>query len=255
MNQILANKTILLTRKIEDSPKEFLMMQLYGAKVIAFPAIKVECLECKEELAQLADIDFINFSSVNGVKCFLKNLGNNERLISSNTKVVAVGEKTADACKENGILPEVLPDSFSAKGLLKLYSEMNVAGKKILLPSSTKGRKELPEGLQKLGAKIIQIPVYSTEANETENLSAEIEKLKTGVDLFAFTSPSNFKGFLKINSITNPEKYFADSIVAAIGETTKSAISEFNVDVKIMPDIFTVDKLVQAIVRYFENQE
>lgn len=255
MNKFLANKTILLTRNIKDSAKEFLMLQLCGAKVIAFPAITIECINCKKKLEQHTEIDFINFSSANGVKCFLKNIENNEKIISSNTKVVAVGEKTADACKEKGLIPEILPNSFSAKGLLKLYSEMNIANKKILLLSSTQGRKELYEGLQKLGAKVIQIPIYSTKTTAPEKLADEIIKLEKNVDLYAFTSPSNFKGFLEINSIINPEKYFADSIVAAIGETTKNCIMDFNVNVKIMPKKFTINELTKAIINYYENQE
>lgn len=256
MKKLLLNKKILLTRKFEESEKEFLLLKYFGAEIICFPAISVTHINNSEKLEKYLynGIDIINFSSVNSVKHFFKNLGNNKQSISSNIKVFAVGAKTAEACKAEGLIPETLPENYSAKGLLKLYATENITEKKILIPASTKARKELPEGLKKLGAKIIQLPVYSVETTAAAKLKDEIKNLENGVDLFAFTSPSNFQGFLEINSINDPVKYFTGSVIAAIGKTTKKAINDFNLNVEITPEKYTVTDLVSAIIDFYDQK-
>ena len=53
--------------------------------------------------------------------------------------------------------------------------------------------------------------------------------------------------------IENPKNYFKDFIVAAIGKTTETAIKEFDVNVNIVPKIFTMESLAEEIISYFEK--
>ena len=75
------------------------------------------------------------------------------------------------------------------------------------------------------------------------------------IDLFIFTSPSTFENFLQIADIKNPFQYFGRFDVAAIGPTTKEAIEAKKVKVKIMPDEFTINGLINKIVDYYSNHK
>jgi uroporphyrinogen III methyltransferase/synthase len=56
---------------------------------------------------------------------------------------------------------------------------------------------------------------------------------------------------LKIVNIRNPEQYFGRLDVAAIGPTTKEAIEAKKVKVKILPDEYTIEGLINKIVEYY----
>lgn len=257
MKKILKNKSILLTRSFDELKNESSLLKSFGANVICFPAIKIDYLENSEKIRNVLknEIDVIIFSSVNSVKYFLQNIGNNKSLVPSNTKIYAVGEQTAKYCKNENLIPEALPKNFSAKGLLELFKGSSFDNIKILFPCSIKARSELPEGLKKLGAEVFQIPVYMVKTNTKNNLTNELKLLENKVDVFGFTSPSNFAGFIEVNKIVDPKKYFSNSLVAAIGKTTEKAINNFNVDVDIIPDKYTINDLALAIINYFDQEE
>lgn len=254
MSKSLEDIKILLTRKKEDSVEEIEYLKSFGAEVICFPAIKTSLIDNKDLLKKhLAEgVDIINFSSANAVKYFLENLGNDILSFSSNFKIFAVGEKTAEYCRIQNLMCDKLPEKFSAAGLIELYQNYNVNGKTVLIPCSSKARTELPDGLKELGANVLQIPVYGIDDTPLEEVEKLIEKVNRGIDVFAFTSPSNFKSFLRINSIENPIIFFDKKTIAAIGTTTKSAIEKYNLEIKIIPEKFTVFDLVKAIKNYFD---
>ena len=256
MKKILENKTILITRNFEESEKEILLLKTNGAEVICFPANKIEKINNSEKIKSvLKKTDYINFSSVNAVKFFLENINYDISLIPQNVKFVAVGEKTKEYCISENLTPVEIPEKFSTEGLLEFYKKKNVNGKSFLLPSSSKARSELSDGLQNLGAEVFHIPVYETLKNNSDELISEIEKVSSGkIDLFGFTSPSNFYNFLELNNILEPQNFFNNKIISVIGDTTEKAISKKNVSVDLKPDKFTVHEMVKQIIKFYENR-
>ena len=256
----LKDKTIVITRTVDQSYESSKIFIRLGADVIVFPTLEIvppsSWQPFDEILTGKDNIDYLIFTSAHAVSMFKKRcdeLSLTINFTSGMLKVVAVGSKTANVCKELGIPVHIIPQKFSGEGVVDELSKYDLKDKVVFIPRSAIGREALPNGLKELGAIIKTAPVYNVALPAFDNLKAPVEKLnKSKPDLFIFTSPSTFENFLQILSITDPAKYFNGCRIAVIGPTTKSAIEERKVKVDIMPDEFTIDGLAKTIVDYYK---
>jgi len=257
----LKGKTIVITRTIEQSQESAAALTNLGANVIIVPTLEIvppsDWSKFDSVVSHPERIDFIIFTSVHAVQMFSKRCQEIGAIINYNRiKVVAVGNKTSSYCHKNNISVNIVPDKFSAEGVIELLSKYNLKNKVVFIPRSAIGREELPLGLKDLGAIIKSVPVYNVAIPSGENVRASLQQLdSTKVDLFIFTSPSTFENFLQIADVKNPFQYFSRFNVAAIGPTTKEAIESKKVKVNILPDEFTINGLTKKIVEYYSNNK
>jgi uroporphyrinogen III methyltransferase/synthase len=257
----LKGKTIVITRTIEQSKESAAALTSLGANVIIIPTLEIvppsDWSKFDSVVAHPEKIDFIIFTSVHSVEMFLKRCREIGTIINYNrTKVVAVGSKTAAFCHKSNINVNIIPDKFSAEGVIETLSRYNLKNKVVFIPRSAIGREELPLGLKDLGAIIKSVPVYNVAIPSGDNVMASLQQLdSTKVDLFIFTSPSTFENFLQIANVKNPFQYFSRFNVAAIGPTTKEAIESKKVKVNILPDEFTINGLTKKIIEYYSNHK
>ena len=255
----LKNKTIVVTRTVEQSKESASALTRFGANVIVFPTLEIvppASWDGFDSLVSNQDkIDFIIFTSAHAVEMF--HLRCSELNIDVNfgkIKVVAVGNKTSAICNRFNIPVNIIPEKFSAEGVIEKLSEFNLKDKIVFIPRSAIGREELPLGLKELGAVIKSVPVYNVSLPTKEHIKSNLEMLnKSNPDLFIFTSPSTFENFLQILNIVNPVGYFNNYDVAAIGPTTKATIENRRVKVNIMPDEYTTDGLIKKIIDYYNS--
>lgn len=257
----LKGKTIVITRTIEQSRESASALTSLGANVIIVPTLEIvppsDWSKFDSVVAHPEKIDYIIFTSVHSVEMFSKRCRELGAIINYNqTKVVAVGNKTSSYCHKNNINVNIIPDKFSAEGVIEALSKYNLKNKFVFIPRSAIGREELPMGLKELGAIIKSVPVYNVAIPSGDNVKRSLQQLdSTKVDLFVFTSPSTFENFLQIANVKNPFQYFGRFDVAAIGPTTKEAIESKKVKVKILPDEFTINGLTKKIVEYYSNHK
>lgn len=257
----LKNKTIVLTRAIEQSKESAAIFSELGADVIVFPTLEIVPPNNWDKFDELIlssqKIDFIVFTSVHAVTMFIKRCNElNKQFDFKKTKVVAVGNKTKSVCEENEIKVDIVPKKFSGEGVVEELSKSDLKDKLVFIPRSAIGREDLPKGLEELGAKIITVPVYNVSLPSKESVQKNIEQLNSKKpDVFIFTSPSTFENFLLIMNINNPVSYFKNYDVAAIGPTTKSAIENSKVKVSIMPDEYTIKGLANKMIEFYNHTE
>ena len=257
----LKGKTIVITRTIEQSQESAAALTNLGANVIIVPTLEIvppsDWSKFDSVVTHPERIDFIIFTSVHSVQMFSKRCQEIGAIINYNRiKVVAVGNKTSSYCHKNNISVNIVPDKFSAEGVIEALSKYNLKNKVVFIPRSAIGREELPLGLKDLGAIIKSVPVYNVAIPSGDNLKLSLQQLDSSqIDLFIFTSPSTFENFLQIADIKNPFQYFGRFDVAAIGPTTKEAIEAKKVKVRIMPDEFTINGLINKIVDYYSNHK
>jgi uroporphyrinogen-III synthase/AcrR family transcriptional regulator len=257
----LKGKTIVITRTIEQSRESAVALTNLGANVIIVPTLEIvppaDWSKFDSVVVHPDRIDFIIFTSVHSVEMFSRRCREIGALLNYNqTKVVAVGNKTSAHCHKNNINVNIIPERFSAEGVIEALSKYNLKNKVIFIPRSAIGREELPLGLKELGAIIKSVPVYNVAIPSGDNLKASLQLLDSShIDLFIFTSPSTFENFLQIADIKNPFQYFSRYNIAAIGPTTKEAIESRKVKVKILPDEYTINGLTNKIVEYYSNQK
>ena len=257
----LKGKTIVITRTIEQSKESASALTNLGANVIIVPTLEIvppnDWSKFDSVLSHPEKIDFIIFTSVHSVQMFSNRCREIGALINYNrTKVVAVGNKTSSYCHKNNISVNIVPEKFSAEGVIEALSKYNLKNKIVFIPRSAIGREELPKGLKDLGAIIKSVPVYNVSIPGGDRLKENLNELNSAdVDLFIFTSPSTFENFLQIANIKNPYQYFNRFDVAAIGPTTKDAIEGKKVKVKILPDEYTINGLIKKIIEYYSNHK
>lgn len=255
----LKNKTIVLTRTIEQSKESAAIFSEQGANVIVFPTLEIvppnNWAKFDEVLLSSQKIDFVIFTSAHAVTMFLKRCNElNKQVDFEKIKVVAVGNKTKSVCEENDIKVDIVPKKFSGEGVVEDLSNYDLKNKLVFIPRSAIGREGLPKGLEELGAKIITVPIYNVSLPSKESIKQNIEQLNSSKpDVFIFTSPSTFENFLLIMSIDNPVSYFKNYDVAAIGPTTKTAIENNKVKVSIMPNEFTIKGLANKMIEFYNK--
>ena len=257
----LKNKTIVLTRTIEQSKESAAIFSELGADVIVFPTLEIvppnNWDKFDEVILSSQTIDIVVFTSAHAVTMFIKRCGELNRQIDfEKIKVVAVGNKTKSICEENNIKVDIVPKKFSGEGVVEELSKYDLKNKLVFIPRSAIGREDLPKGLEELGAKIVTVPVYNVSLPSKESIKQNIEQLNSSKpDVFIFTSPSTFENFLLIMNINNSVSFFKNYDVAAIGPTTMSAIENSKVKVSIMPDEYTIKGLANKMIEFYNNTE
>lgn len=121
-----------------------------------------------------------------------------------------------------------------------------------MIPCSALARNELVVGLTELGAEVFAVPIYDVVENSIEDLQSEYDSIRNKKpDLFVFTSPSSFANFTKIINIVNVTEYFNNCTIAVIGTTTENAVKSYGLTVNIVPKVFSLQGISEAIIKYF----
>ncbi len=249
----LNGKTIVVTRAREQAKNFVQLIEERGGKALIFPtvAFKAATENIGKVLGNAQRFNWIVFSSANAVRFF-----DLQWLKNSSIKVAAVGKKTAHILQKNNINVDLVPNDYSASGLLSAFKTMKVNNQTFLLPGSNLSRNDLKEGLTGLGATVQSVVVYHTVPNQNFPTEKFLNLLKqNAIDVITFFSPSAFRFLLDLtggkilNFIQEPRV-----AIAAIGETTAHAIQNAGVAVAIKAQVSTGEGLVQAMVDYFKNE-
>jgi uroporphyrinogen III methyltransferase/synthase len=252
MKKPLFGKTILLTRDAKANARLAAEILKRGGNPLTFNTVQIKPLTDKNEflktLTTFSNFHWIIFTSQNGVEIFfgfLAQIGKDCRVFA-NSKIAAVGTKTADKLREYGIIPDFVPAAFTTEQLARqLISFENLKNKNVLLLRSLAADKTLDEVLQKAGAKLQDTPIYEIVPVQSDTATVE-QNLKAGcIDWLTFASPSAVKFFF--------EKFSAGLVksskvkIASIGPVTSKQLKNFGFDPEIEATEHTIDSLIDAI--------
>lgn len=241
-------QTQILKKKIED----------LGGKVIAFPVIKIEGAsdweQCDTVFDEMRNLDWIVFTSSNSVRFFMgraKYVG----IDHIQAKIAAVGTKTAEEIEKYDLKAALIPEDFSAEGLLNEYKKLDLKGKRMLIPASNLAKEHLPNGLAAMGAEVRKCVVYNTMPNTNLDGTEMRTMIETSsVDCLTFFSPSAFHFFLDIVGRDIIKVLIKKKIaIAAIGPVTSKAIKKEGLDPNILPEKSDEDSLLESLNKYFNH--
>ena len=74
----------------------------------------------------------------------------------------AIGSGTARTLMGQHLRADLIPDEFSAEGVVRAFSERGITGARILIPRAQKTRDVLDQGLRGLANEVLAVPVYKT---------------------------------------------------------------------------------------------
>lgn len=189
---------------------------------------------------------FTSVNAVNAVWRKISEFGLDARAFAG-IHLGAVGRKTAEALRVQGLAPEVVPPATkqNALGLVDVFPEyvedLDPVGR-VLLPRADIAADTLVEGLEGLGWEVDDVVAYRTVRAAPP--SADIRDMikSGGFDAVCFTSPSTVKNLVGIAG-----KPHQRTVIAAIGPSTAQAVREQGLRVDVVPEVADIPHLVDSL--------
>jgi uroporphyrinogen III methyltransferase/synthase len=123
--------------------------------------------------------------------------------------------------------------------MLAAFAAHNLAGQRILLPRAAVARDLVPAELARRGALVDVMEAYRTA------VPAGAFEFPVKPDWITFTSSSTVRNFVAMAGAAA----VAGTKVASIGPITSATARELGIEVTVEASVFTVDGLVEAILR------
>ncbi|GAB3654003.1 bifunctional uroporphyrinogen-III C-methyltransferase/uroporphyrinogen-III synthase [Actinocorallia lasiicapitis] len=248
---------VLVPRTKEQAGDLSEQLRSYGAVPEEVPTISVEPPRTPQQMDRAIKglvtgrYEWVVFTSINAVKAVREKFdeyGLDARAYAG-LKVAAVGESTAAALVEFGVMPDLVPaDNQSSEGLLEVwpaYDEDLDPINRVLLPRADIATDRLISGLTELGWECDDVTAYRTvrAAPPPQPIREAIKG--GGFDAVLFTSSSTVKNLIGIAG-----KPHNVTVIAVIGPQTAKTAEEYGLRVDVMADKPSVPALAAAVAEY-----
>lgn len=244
-NRPLLGKKIVVTRAREQQSEIAKELTQLGAHVIQAPAIKIDPIEF--EIPDLQNVSYVVFTSTNGVHITMDRL--NKADIDSryfaNSCVAAIGESTAAALREYGIIADIVPSRFVAEELVEMFPDADSETRNIVCFRASKVRDALEVGLSEKGYQLRNVDVYDTLITDVN--AETLEALKVA-DAITFASSSTVKNAIELFGI---ETVSSIPVKVSIGPVTSAAMRKAGVEPTCEANPHTISGIVQALLDKF----
>ncbi|MCL4300812.1 MAG: uroporphyrinogen-III synthase [Anaerolineae bacterium] len=263
----LTGLRVLVTRPAHQSADFIAALRSLGAEPIAFPTIEIVPLEDRtpldEAIRQIASGLLINeatpprdlaasphpayhwlvLTSANGVTAWwdrLEAAGLDARCLAR-VKIAAIGPATAAALKQRSIIADLVPEVYTAEGILEAFDRLGpVTGQRFLLARADIARRALAKGLVARGAQVDEVAAYRT-------VPVSSGPLPPAADIVTFTSSSTVQGFVNCLAGRSPAELLQPSRVVCIGPITAATAQELGVPVTAVAEEYTIEGLLAVL--------
>jgi uroporphyrinogen III methyltransferase/synthase len=171
--------------------------------------------------------------------------------------ICAIGPSTADRLAEQGIKADIVIPEFRVESIADaVASRGSLTGQRVLIVRPDHLRDVLADDLQHRGASVTDLVAYRTAPESAESPAAQnlYRLLLDGrIDAVTFTSPSAVSRFAALIGEEQAADLLNTTVVAAIGPVTAAAAVELGITPTVVPETYTVDGLVEALVEHFQK--
>jgi uroporphyrinogen III methyltransferase/synthase len=190
-----------------------------------------------------AGYDWLVLTSANGVTAFWERLeaaGLDSRALAG-VKIAAIGPATAAAMRRRSLIPDLLPEVYTAEGILAAFDRLgSLAGQRFLLARADIARQALTDGLRQRGAIVDEIASYRTVPVSGGSLPPTAE-------IVTFTSSSTVQGYVNCLGGRNPAEFLRHSRVVCIGPITAATARELGVPVSAVAQEYNIAGLLAVL--------
>lgn len=229
----------------------------YGAVADVVPTISVEPPRTPHQMEKAVTglvtgrYEWIGFTSVNAVRAVREKFaeyGLDARAFAG-LKVAAVGGVTADALREWGIEPDLVPSGEqSAHGLLEEWPPFDTVLdpiNRVFLPRADIATDTLVAGLVEIGWEVDDVTAYRTVRAAPPPAPVR-DAIKNGTfDAVVFTSSSTVRNLVGIAGKPHPS-----TVVACIGPATAKTAEEHGLRVDVLAPEPSAASVVDALAEY-----
>ena len=242
---------VAITRPADRAKKACEIVEKLGGSAVLAPTLDLKPVNTdslKELVRNKDDLDWIVFTSPTTIDSF--NLFYPDFFNELNCKVAVIGNKTGSLLEKQGITPDLMPDDFTAEGLVEEFTNADIRNQTIGIPRTASARDTLPKGLEKLGNKVIIAEAYKSlfpmDDKAVEELISKIENSE--IDAITFTSPLTVHNFFKISQDNEKlAELLSDKLLTvAIGPITGKVLDEYSVK-HIYPETYTVPDMMELL--------
>lgn len=251
----LKGMRVAVTRPAERSAEAVKIIEDAGGVAVVAPTLELKpaATESLLEVCQRAsEWDWIIFTSPAAIESLLEACSDFPQRLNEKCMVAVIGPRTGDVASEHGMRVDLLPEDYTAEGLLDALSEHELKGKRVAVPRTLSARKVLPEGLEEMGADVFVAEAYrSTLPSDRGPADELIDGIIRGeVDAVTFTSPLTVENLFRIAGDRRDKllESMKGIHIAAIGPITLSKLSEYGLDA-LTPGRYTVKDMITELAR------
>ncbi len=258
----LFGKRVLVTRARSQASRLRQILESHGAECVEFPAIQIgpvsDPAALDTALRHIGDYDWATFTSPNGVKAVRQRMDalDLDARAWRGVKVAAVGPATAQALREMGVRPDLVPADYLAAAVVSEFKKSGLrpspgTGRSTVRAVHFKsdiGRETLPDGLRKLGAEVDEVIAYETRSPEDSGEKARAAFLPEngGIDITTFSSSSAVKN---LHRLLGPDSGLVNgTLVACMGPMTAAAAQGLGIRVDVVAGEQSIEGFVKSVV-------
>lgn len=257
-NRPLFGRRVLVTRPRDQAMELVQSLEERGAQVFVLPTIAIlpptDFRPLDATLRTMDQVDWLIFTSANGVKGFLDRLlqiGLDLRVLGK-VQIAAIGAATARCLQDYHLKPDLIPDSYRSESLVEKLLD-RAKGKRIVLARADRGREVLLEQLMQV-ATVHSVTVYCQQDLKLEK--DQIGFLNDGIDFITLTSSNIARSLLSqldqsiLRSITSGK-----TKLISISPVTSSTIEGLGFPVAGEAREATSSGLVEIICEMIRREE
>lgn len=251
MSGNLQHKKILVTRGKNQATHLVNLLEQHSGVVLHVPLISIQCISHDISKLQSNRYEWIFFTSVNGVRCFMKQ--RNAKALLKNCRIAAVGSKTAEKINQYGLDVHFIPSTYNAETMVEEFLNLYPQGNHLLLIRGNISRNVLIDAFKRENISYEPVVVYETRPNVSmkETLINTIKFEQP--DVLTFTSPSTVNTFVTLLDGTGMLEEVRKLPTVCIGTTTENSARNHQFTTLITPETFTIEAMVDKLIHFINS--
>ena len=249
----MSKPVVAITRPKDRAKKACEIVENLGGSAILAPTLDLQPVNSeslKDLVSKKDELDWIVFTSPTTIVSLNKFYP--DFIKTLNCKLAVIGNKTGKLAEKNGLTVDLMPEDFTAEGLIEEFKKREITGKTIGIPRTASARPVLPEELEKLGNTVILAEAYKSlfpmDEKAVQDLIQKIENKE--IDAITFTSPLTVENFFKIaDDKAKLAQLLNDNLLTVcIGPITAKVLEEYGISY-IYPDTYTVPDMMELLFK------
>lgn len=261
----LFGRRIVITRSPDRARELADALENLGAETLLAPTFRLSPPDDPEALdraaASVDRADWIVFESAVSAGRFLTALARGPRDLRAlgHAALCAIGPSTDELLRAAGLKPDVVIPELRVDSIADaMAAHAPVDGRTVLVVRPEHERNLVSDALTHRGATVTDVVAYRASADPPDSAAAQriYRRLLDGqIDAVTFTSPTAVSRFAALIGEEQAADLLGMTVVAAIGPVTAAAAAGLGIRATVVAERFTVDGLVDALVRHFSRYD